>query len=138
MGRKKTSPRDARIEKVSQQIEHWRQTRSERSAMPEPLWQAAVEVAREHGVFGAARALSVNYGSLRKRAEAVGVSRRRPKRGDAQPPTFVELGPVTSVNAGTGLVVEVTGAQGQRLTVCLRGGELDLAALIRECWSGRL
>ena len=37
--------------------------------------------------------------------------------------------------ACSGSVVEVTGPRGQRLTVRLQGGELDVAALIRECWS---
>jgi hypothetical protein len=137
MGRKKIEARDPRIDRVRQQIEHWRQTRTRRSPMPEPLWRAAVELARELGVFGAARTLRVNYDSLRTRAEAAGVARRRPTQSASQLARFVEIGPMPMAMAGTsGPVVEVTGPSGQRLTVRLRGGELDLAALIRECWSG--
>jgi hypothetical protein len=36
-----------------------------------------------------------------------------------------------------GPIVEVVGSSGQRLTVRLRGDELDVAELIRACWSGR-
>jgi hypothetical protein len=36
-----------------------------------------------------------------------------------------------------GPIVEVIGPSGQRLTVRLRAGDLDLAELVRACWSGR-
>jgi hypothetical protein len=121
---------------VGQQIEHWRQTRTKRSPMPERLWRAAVELAGEHGVFGASQALGVSYDSLRKRAEAAGVARRRAKKGEPLTATFVELAPPAFPMgiAHSGPVIEVTGPRGQRLTMRLRGDELDLAALIRECW----
>jgi hypothetical protein len=142
VGRKKARLPEARIEPVRRQIEHWRQKRAKRSPMPEPLWRAAVGLAREHGVYAAAQALRLSYDSLRRRAEAVGVARRmRRDRGHVQEPPamFVELPPALSIApAGpSGLVVEVVGSSGQRLTVRLRGGELDVAELIRACWSGR-
>lgn len=142
MGRKKTHLPENRVEPVRRKIEHWRQRRTKRSPMPEPLWRAAVGLAREHGVYAAAQALQLSYDSLRRRAEAVSVARR--VRGDGgpgheSPATFVELPPALTVApAGPGgLVVEVVGQNGQRLTVRLRGGELDVAELIRACWSGR-
>lgn len=139
MGREKTHLFDPRIEALCKQIERWRQTRAKRSPMPESLWRAAAELAREHGVYAAAQALQLSYASLRTRAEAAAEPRQR-RRGD-QPPraTFVELPPaVLSTAAGAaGPIVEVWGPSGQRLTVRLRGNELDLAELIRACWSGR-
>jgi hypothetical protein len=142
VGRKKTRLPENRVEPVRRQIEHWRQKRAKRSPMPEPLWRAAVGLAREHGVYAAAQALRLSYDSLRRRTEAVGVARRmRRDRGHGQEPpaTFVELPPAMSVApAGPGgPIVEVVGPSGQRLTVRLRGGELDVAELIRACWSGR-
>jgi hypothetical protein len=93
-------------------------------------------------VYAAAQALQLSYDSLRRRAEAVGVERRmRRDRGPGHeaPATFVELPLALSVAATSpsGLVVEVVGQRGQRLTVRLGGGELDVAELIRACWSGR-
>jgi hypothetical protein len=142
LGRKKTRLPEDRVEPVRRQIEHWRQKRAKRSPMPEPLWRAAVGLAREHGVYAAAQALQLSYDSLRRRAEAVGVERRmRRDRGPGHeaPATFVELPLALSVAATSpsGLVVEVVGQRGQRLTVRLGGGELDVAELIRACWSGR-
>jgi hypothetical protein len=142
VGRKKTRLPEARVEPLRRRIEHWRQERAQGSPMPEPLWRAAVGLAREHGVYAAAQALQLSYASLRKRAEAVGVARRiRRDRGSKHEPstTFVEL-PSAPMLAPAGLggpIVEVVGPSGQRLTVRLRGDELDVAELIRACWSGR-
>lgn len=138
MGRKKTRLPDNRIEPLRQQIEHWRKMRAKRSPMPEPLWRAAVGLAREQGVYAAAQALRLSYDSLRKRVEAAGDA-RRVRRGSRQlGATFVELPPALLSAAGPGgPIVEVLGQSGQRLTVQLRSGDLDVAELIRACWSGR-
>lgn len=142
MGHKKSRQTETSVELLRRQVEHWRQTRTKRSPMPEPLWQAAVGLAREHGVYAAAQALGLSYDSLRRRAEAVGVSRRvrRDRRPSRKPrATFVELPPTLTVAAAGpgGPTVEVIGPSGQRLTVRLRAGDLDVAELIRACWSGR-
>jgi hypothetical protein len=142
VGRKKTRPADASVEPLRQQIEHWRKTRTKRSPMPEPLWRAAVGLAREHGVYAAAQALGLSYDSLLRRAEAAGVERRvRRNRRASQlsPATFVELPPALMATAAgpSGPIVEVVGPSGQRLTVRLRSGDLDVAELVRACWSGR-
>ncbi len=138
MGRKKIRLFDARIDPLRTQIERWRQTRVQRSPMPEPLWWAAVELARKHGVYAAAQALRLSYDSLRTRAEA-GEPRQRRRESPPPPATFVDLPPaLLSAAAGaSGPIVEVVGSSGQRLTVRLRSGELDVAELIRACWSGR-
>jgi hypothetical protein len=139
VGRKKTRLPSTRVEPVRQQIEHWRQTRAKRSPMPEPLWRAAVGLAREHGVYAAAQALRLSYDSLRKRAEAPGDARRARKESHQPPATFVELPPalLSAAAAPSGPIVQIVGPSGQRLTVRLRSGDLDVAELIRACWSGR-
>ena len=139
MGHEKTRLLDARVEPLRLQIEHWRETRAKRSPMPEPLWRAAARLAREHGVYAAAQALQLSYESLRTRAEAAGDARPANRKSRQPAATFVELPPaLLSASAGPGgPIVEVVGPSGQRLTVRLRSGELDLAELIRACWSGR-
>lgn len=139
MGRKKTRLLDPRIEPVRKQIERWRRTRTKRSAMPEVLWGAAAELAQKHGVYAAAQALRLSYSSLRTRAGGAGDKRRARTESQPRQVTFVELPPagLSAAAAPGGAVVEVVGPSGQRLTVRLRGGELDLAELIRACWSGR-
>ena len=88
MGRAKARLSDVRIEPLRRLIERWRQTRAKRSPMPEPIWQRAVELAREHGVYATAQALGLSYGSLRTRTEAAAVS---PRKADGQRSSADEL-----------------------------------------------
>jgi len=55
--------------------------------LPESLWQAAVELARQHGVYPVAHPLRLDYMRLKKRLG--GGPNRRTK---AHKPAFVELG----------------------------------------------
>jgi hypothetical protein len=48
-------------------VERWREQEVCRWRMPEELWDAAVSLARTHGVGPIARALRLDYGSLKKR-----------------------------------------------------------------------
>jgi hypothetical protein len=137
MSRKTRNARTARMEQVSRHIERWRETRAKRGRMPERLWEAAVALAREHGVYATSQGLRLNYDSLRARVGARRPKRRAPKaRGAA----FVELGPALPLGplSPAGPVVELTGADGQRLTLRLTGpGDLDLPGLVSELWSRR-
>jgi len=51
--------RAARVAALRGQIEAWRR-RGQGRAMPGELWEAAVELAREHGAYRIARALGLN------------------------------------------------------------------------------
>jgi hypothetical protein len=123
------------MEQVGRRIEHWRETRAKRGRMPERLWEAAVALAREHGVYATSQGLRVNYDSLRAR---VGARRPKGRAPKARGAAFVELGPPLPLEPAspTGPVVELTGADGQKLTLRLAGTEeLDLPGLVREFWS---
>ena len=58
--------------------------------MPEPLWEAAIALAETEGVYRTARALSLNYQSLRAR---VAEASPEVRRAAAVPRGFVELSP---------------------------------------------
>jgi hypothetical protein len=131
MSRKTRQARTPRIEQVSQRIENWRRTRERRTRMPEPLWKAAVAVAREDGLYATSRRLRVNYESLKARVGG-GAKRSRPSAG------FVELSPAPAIGTPPvgGLVVELVGAGGEKLTIRLaEAGDVDVAALARDFWS---
>lgn len=135
-GRRTLALRDDGLEAVRDQIEHWRRTRTKRSAMPEPLWQAAVMLARKHGLYATVVGLRVSYDSLKARLNAKGPQARDAKRTSVK---FVELAPAAAALPMSavlpGAVVELWGPKGQRLSVRLSGpGGLDVAALVRECW----
>ena len=48
------------VERVRRRIEQWRSTRSSGSAMDEALWDEAVALAGQYGVYAIARGLRVD------------------------------------------------------------------------------
>jgi len=74
------------IAQLQLQLDEIRSTRPRGKRLPDSVWQEAVELAREHGVYSVARHLRLDYMRLKKRLG--GVSHRRRK---ARKPTFVEL-----------------------------------------------
>ena len=88
MGRIRLLP--ARLAGVQQRFERWRQTRKGLSHIPEPLWTAAVRMARTYGICRTAQTLRVNYDALKKRVEhhVAAVPSMPPKAAGT---TFLEL-----------------------------------------------
>ncbi len=74
------------IAQLQRQLDQFRSTQPRRKKLPESLWQAAVELAREHGVYSGAHPLRLGYMGLKKRLGGVSRSRRK-----AAKPAFVEL-----------------------------------------------
>jgi hypothetical protein len=62
------------IAQLQHQLNEFRSTQPGRRKLPESLWQAAVELAREHGVYSVAHPLRLDYMGLKKR---LGVFRSR-------------------------------------------------------------
>jgi hypothetical protein len=101
--------------------------------MPEKLWAAAVKLAAAYGVWQTARALRLNYDSLKQRVAAAG---RRGAPGLQPVPTFVELVP-GGLGEGRECLVELENAQGTKLRIQLKGGAIaEVSALSRSLWHG--
>jgi hypothetical protein len=83
---RKSTPIPEPIAQLQRQLDQFRSTQSIRTKLPEPLWQAAVELARQHGVYAVAHPLRLDYMGLKKRLG--GSPRPRPK---TTKPAFVEL-----------------------------------------------
>ena len=64
------------MRKVYRRLRRWRTSHARRVPFPDALW-AAAELAREHGIFPTAKALHLEYGKLKQRAEAVGAAKQR-------------------------------------------------------------
>ena len=98
--------------------------------MPEELWRAAVVLAREHGAYGTARGLGINYGTLRVRMAASA------KRNAGSRSEFVELSPGLALGGvPAGSVVELSSGGGEKLTIRLVDpDELKVVELCREFW----
>ena len=94
--------------------------------IPESLWKSAVKLATEHGLNRTARALNLDYYSLKKRVD----------RASSQPKsTFVEL-PSSPLSIISECVIELEDATGSRMRVQLKGQDApDLLALSRSFWN---
>ena len=83
---RKSAPIPESIAELRSQLDQFRRTRPRRTKLPESLWQAAVELARQHGVYPVAHPLRLDYMGLKKRLRGVPAVRRK-----AAKPAFVEL-----------------------------------------------
>src|SRR3954470_2562786 len=86
MNQKSAPPIPEAIVQLQHQLDQFRSTRPRRTKLPEPLWQAAVELARQHGLYPVAHPLRLDYMGLKKRLGGVSTRRRK-----ANTPAFVEL-----------------------------------------------
>ena len=86
MMNRKSKPVPEPVAQLQRQLEQFRSTQPGRTKLPESLWQAAVELARQHGVYPVAHPLRLDYTRLKQRLGGSPTLRRR-----AIKPAFVEL-----------------------------------------------
>lgn len=129
------APRDdgevpAGMRRVRRRFERWRKGHKARLPIPEALWAAAAEAAREHGVFCAAKALHLEYGKLKRMAEATPSSVRS---AAGRPITFFELAPPQAAGLAECLI-ELEGPRGKMRIQWKGAAASDLAGLSRSLW----
>ena len=86
MRHKSTSPIPEPIVQLQRQLEQFRGGHPPRTRLPESLWQSAVELARQHGLYLVAHPLRLDYTQLKKRLGGVVTAPRK-----TAAPAFVEL-----------------------------------------------
>jgi hypothetical protein len=142
MGRVQWGGRAVWAQGLLERVERWREVRRKGSAMPGELWEAAAELAAEHGVYAVSRQLRLSYESLRRRVGRETGRRLRDEAGGG----FVEvraaqlLGSAAerAVPVAGGAEVEVWGSGGARLWVRLEdGGGVDVAGVVSAFLSSR-
>ena len=116
------------LKQTRRHIARWRETRTHRGApMPAALWAAAIALARQHGLYTTARALRVDYGSLKKR---LGTTRAR----RVPAPAFIELPAARPTGLGP-CVIDLEGRRGRRLRIEVTGVTMaDLVTLTQVAW----
>jgi hypothetical protein len=122
------------VDQLRKRIEEWRRSGRKGMAMPEPLWAEACAMAKQYSVYQVARALGIDYVTLKRRAETV------PKKAQRKVPTtrFVELSPALVGPAASGPVVELSDTAGAKLTVRLPpGSAVEIGNLVGQIWSRR-
>lgn len=83
------NPTPEPIAQLQQQLNEWRSTNRPRTRLPEPFWNAAVELARQYGIYRTAHPLRLDYADLKQRLLG---SQRRPKQArKTTKAAFVEL-----------------------------------------------
>jgi hypothetical protein len=121
------------FEVVRNQFEAWRKRRRCRTRIPEALWQAAVDLCREHSICEVSQALRLNYNDLKDRVQ------RSKDRGlvIGQGPdlNFVKLdfeAPITRSEC----LVEMESPNGAKMRMSFRGfpRDFDPVELGRTFW----
>ena len=82
-----TSTTPEPILQLQRQLEDFRSSQPGRVKLPDSLWQAAVELARQYGLWPVAHPLRLDYMGLKKRLGEISP----PDRQKAAAPAFVEL-----------------------------------------------
>jgi len=116
------------MRKVYRRLERWRSKRQGRARIPESLWAAAGELAREHGVNPVSRVLRLEFNHLRRVAE----SDQQRTRGVRATPAFVELITPQTTVAPT-CIVELNGQHGS-MRIEWKGTITELANFSRTMW----
>ena len=83
---RKSTPIPEPIAQLQRQLDQFRSSQPRRTKLPESLWQAAVGLARQHGVYSVAHPLRLDYMGLKKRLGGTPTLRQK-----ATKPAFVEL-----------------------------------------------
>ena len=65
------------IVQLQRQLDQFRSAPPHRAKIPEGLWQAAVDLARQHGLYAVAHPLRLDYVGLKRRLEGTKSLRRR-------------------------------------------------------------
>ena len=74
---RKSTPIPEPIAQLQRQLDEFRSTHATRTKLPEPLWQAAVDLARQHGVHAVAHPLRLDYMGLKRRLDESHARSRR-------------------------------------------------------------
>ena len=84
--------------------------------LPDSLWQAAVELARQYGIWPVAHHLRLDYTRLKKRLGKVPSTRRR----KAAPPSFIEV-VATQPAVVEACVIEFESPRGTKMRIHWKG-----------------
>jgi hypothetical protein len=74
------------IAQLQRQLDQFRSSQPQRTKLPESLWQSAVELARQHGIYPVAHPLRLDYMGLKKRLGGDASPQRKTAKA-----AFVEL-----------------------------------------------
>jgi hypothetical protein len=114
------------IVQLQRQLDQFRSAQPHRAKIPEGMWQAAVELARQHGLYAVAHPLRLDYVGLKRRLE--GVTKREKKTSAS--PRFVEL--MAAHPWAAECLIEFESKSGSKMRIQWKGsGAPDWSSLLR-------
>src|SRR5262249_11110212 len=118
------------IAQLQQQLTQWRSTNQPRTRLPEEFWNAAVEMARQYGIYRTAHSLRLDYMGLK---DALLRSQEPQLKESPKPakPALVELLEPPSARPDE-WVIELESARGSKMRLQWKATTpLDWMALLR-------
>ena len=112
MNDKSNIPIPEPIVQLQRQLDQFRSAQPHRAKIPEGLWQAAEELAREHGLYAVAHPLRLEYVRLKRRLE--GIPKPKEKKRVASR-GFVEL--ITAQPVAAECVIEFDSSVGSKMRI---------------------
>jgi len=135
------------MQEVLNRFKRWRSAHTGRLPIPKRLWNAAVKLAREHGVFHTAKALRLEYGKLKqllessvavKKSGATKGARVKSRRARSEaPPAFMELLASPTAAAASEGLIELEGRHGKMRIQWKGTAAPDLGGLGRAFWESQ-
>jgi len=120
------------LEQVREQFEVWRQSREKRSAIPDTLWQTAVNLCQDHTISKVSSTLRLNHTVLKQRVQACGLSQSVPC---ITAPGFIELD-MDPTKWTSECIVEMVDQKGATMRMYFKGqAGLDLLELGKAFWN---
>jgi hypothetical protein len=129
LNRKGTSPIPEPIMELQRQLEQFRSNQPRRTRLPESMWEAAVELARQHGVYPVAQPLRLDYMGLKKR---LGGDPDLEKKATA--PTLSKPTTPAVSKATVPAFIELMGSHPATLAECVIDFESSLGGKMRIQW----
>ena len=115
------------IVQLQRQLDQFRSAQPHRAKIPEGMWQAAVELARQHGLYAVAHPLRLDYVGLKRRLEGATKVEKRKKRAS---PRFVEL--IAAHPTAAECLIEFECKSGSKMRIQWKGsGAPDWTSLLR-------
>lgn len=115
------------IVQLQRQLDQFRSAQPHRAKIPEGMWQGAVELARQHGLYAVAHPLRLDYVGLKRRLE--GATKVEKKKKGASP-RFVEL--IAAHPAAAECLIEFESKNASKMRIQWKGsGAPDWSSLLR-------
>lgn len=115
------------IVQLQRQLDQFRSAQPHRAKIPEGMWQAAVELARQHGLYAVAHPLRLDYVGLKRRLEG---ATKVGKKEKGASPRFVEL--IAAHPAAAECLIEFESKSGSKMRIQWKGsGAPDWSSLLR-------